>query len=205
MLNIFYVFFVKKSFLQKNVEKEIKINLMQKSSLFFYLKYMALALLFPLVAGLYTLEFFHFGNTFELRHLFIVALLLGLSIGLFIAFRYQYYATNAVEHFQIFASSISLMLILMPLFMSLTNRLFAFEPIRQEQVELFKVEAIISDRFGILVGEEIKPDVYYIFFIRDGELQRVKSDSPVFVDKQKGDMIDIPVLKGLWGYELVVW
>lgn len=177
---------------------------MKKFPFLYYLKYTAIAALFLLLLILYVLEFPYFSNTFEVQKMVIFAMILGAAFGAFLGFRYQYVAKDSLERFQVYTAFIVLSIIFMPLVMSLSNRLLSFQTMRQEQVELFQVEARVSERFGLLKGDAIQANSYYIFFIRNGELKRIKTEQDIFKNNKKGDLIQLPVKKGIWGYEVVI-
>lgn len=177
---------------------------MKKSNVQYYLRYTALAGFFLLLIILYVFEFPYFSNTFEVQKMVIFAMILGAAFGAFLGYRYQYIAKDSVERFQVYTTFVVLSLIFMPLLVSLSNRLLSFQPIRQEQIEVFQVEARLSERFGVLKDDTVQPNSYYIFFIRDGNLERIKTDQVIFANKEKGDMIQLPIKKGLWGYEVVM-
>ena len=53
-------------------------------------------------------------------------------------------------------------------------------------------------------GQEVNPSGYYLFFFRNGELERIDNQHKMSVRPEPGDTILIPVRKGLLGVKWVV-
>ena len=150
---------------------------------------------------LYSLEFTYFNNMFEVRPLLITALMLGIFIGTLLGDRFKKFAKSPLETFQIYTVLMMLSLLMMPLLISLTNRLFSFSSPRMEKVEFVKSEIFMESRFGKLPNQ--KPDGYFSFFIYNGAVHRIKTKINPFSDVEEGDIISIPICKGIWQYEWV--
>ncbi len=156
------------------------------------------------VVVLYVLEFQWFQNYIEARNLVIGALIAGLIIGILLGLFYQKKAKELVDKIQLWVTCLIIPTLLMPLFASLTNRLFAGPP-RPTKVEFWEEKAYVQSRFGQIKGERPAPSGYYVFVVKDGEMVRLESEEPVFPDAQKGDTVEILVKKGLFGVLFVVW
>jgi len=88
-----------------------------------------------------------------------------------------------------------------PLFASLSNRLLARKA-APEKVEFVKLEPFLTAKFE-LKEEGYQPDGYNFFFVRNQAIQHVKITQPLYKDTPRGDLIDIPVRKGLLGFDVL--
>jgi hypothetical protein len=153
---------------------------------------------------LYVLEFQWFQNYFGAKRLVMGALAAGLVLGLAIGFLFRKKADEQGEKMQLWATCITLPLLLMPLLASLTNRLFAQQS-RLTPVEFWEEKAYTMNRYGQLKDQRPDTSGYYVFVVMDGEMIRLESDEPVFPTAQKGDTVLLPVRKGLFGVAFVNW
>ena len=169
-----------------------------------YLKSFFIALGLILLVVLYVFEFPYFSNTLQAKNLIISSAIIGILIGIGLGRYFAKSTKDSLERLQVFVFFIFLSALFMPLFGSLSNRLLSYHPIQSEQVELFKREARYVNRFGAIKGEKIEPTDYFTFIIRSGNLERIKSKRSLFEEKKKGDLVEIAIKKGLWGYELFV-
>ncbi len=69
--------------------------------------------------------------------------------------------------------------------------------------EFIQEEPYGASRFGIIEGQEPTVEGYFIFFVRNGQFERIKSPVPKFPNKEKGDEIQLAIREGFWGYDLV--
>lgn len=175
----------------------MKINLKQR---FLYL--LAVLLLIGLIA-LYVLEFSYFNRTLNFKVLAITSLVLGAALGAFIGWTFARELKDIVERFQIMVFFTVLIALFMPLFASLANRLLPIHGPSQISVEFLGEEAFISDRGGIIGDQELKPSGYYLFFKYRDKVRRIENDEPWFEDKLKGDLVQVPVRKGAFGFTVV--
>lgn len=90
-----------------------------------------------------------------------------------------------------------------PLFGSWLNRL----PSRREPVVIqarFIEEKPYAQRpFGVLEGETVEPDGYYIFVLFEDAIHRFQSPVQRFRNAKKNEMVELPMRKGLLGFRLV--
>lgn len=169
-----------------------------------YLRYGGLGLLFVLLIVVYVFEFKYFDRTLNVKKLVVGSLLFGLTLGLFLGYKYRSSARDLTERFQIYTFFVFICVIFMPLFGNLSNRLLSFAPARVMEVEFVEESAFYASNYGVIKGEKIKASGYYFFFYRDGKLERIKNNKPLFPDKARGDMVPLRVKKGLWGFQLVM-
>lgn len=156
------------------------------------------------VIVLYVLEFQWFQNYFGAKRLVLGALAAGLVVGLVLGFLLRKKADEQVEKMQLWAACITLPIMVMPLLVSLTNRLFAQQPV-PTKVEFWEEKAYTMNRFGQLKGQRPEASGYYVFVVKDGKMVRLESDQPVFPAAQQGDTVELPLRKGLFGVEFVAW
>ena len=168
-----------------------------------YIKAILGALLLFFVITLYALEFSHFSQTFNIKSLIFTALAIGFLIGCVLANTYRKKMVEQVDKMAVIFGSIILSMLIMPLVMSLSNRLLSFNKAVDKKYEFIKEEAFGSSRFGMVEGMNEDVDGYHIFFVRDGIYERIKSDKPLFDDVKKGTSINLPVKRGLFGWEFV--
>ncbi len=157
------------------------------------------------VVVLYVLEFQWFQNYLDLRPMLLGSLVVGILLGIFLGFRFQKSSDDLAEIMQIWSACVILPLFLMPLFASLANRLFAKQAIEQIQVEFWEEKAYIQSRYGILKGEKLDKTGYFVFVVKDGEILRLQSKTPRFPNAKKGDKVNLPLRKGLFGTDFVDW
>jgi uncharacterized membrane protein YjfL (UPF0719 family) len=159
--------------------------------------------LFFLFIFSYVREFDHFNLTIKARSLVIPALIiggtLGLGLGLYLQRRYQ----DAVVRLQIVMACMFGLLIVSPLFASLSNRLLSWKKVKYEEVEFVREQAYYSSRFGAIRGESQMPTGYYLFFYYEGRLIRLSLDNSFFKTTEEGEQILIPVKRGLWGIDFI--
>jgi len=169
-----------------------------------YQKVMLFAFTLFGIIFLYANEFHYFSNTINVSRLVLASVLVGLVIGGYFIYKYVPRFNDPFEK-----AIIILVLILftagtMPLIASLSNRLFSFRQMKMEEVTLFQEEMYGESRFGILEGEGPPVDGFYLFFIRDNHLERIKTSDPNFRGLPKGAKIKIPIKRGLWGFDIVL-
>ncbi|MEL7020606.1 MAG: hypothetical protein AAGK47_03285 [Bacteroidota bacterium] len=169
-----------------------------------YVKYGGLAVFLLVLIVLYVLEFPHFSNTFDMKSLVLWSLLLGAIVGMGIGYGFRKEAADLTERVQLYLFLMVLTMIYAPLVGSLTNRLLSFDTASAEAVEFVETVPFYADRFGILKGEQIRPNAYHTFFYRQGRLSYVRSSTPLFPDAKMGATVEIKTRQGFWGYDCVV-
>jgi len=155
---------------------------------------------FIIMIVLYTNEFSWYNNTFDRNGLVVTALILGVLVGLGIGYRFQKPERETIETFQIYIAAIIISAVLMPLVLSLTNRVLSFRGVMEEQVEFVKNEAFNASRFGKIPQEN--PDGFYAFVIRKDNVIRLHTKQPIYENVEKGTIVSLPIKKGLLGYDI---
>lgn len=151
----------------------------------------------------YVLEIHYIHRTFAVGWLMALSAVVGLAIGGWIAYSLRHTAADLTEKVELFVFCILLGGFFAPLFGSWTNRLLSVHPVEQQAVEFVKQEGYKSDRFGLLEGEEVELDGYYLFFIRKGKVERITTELPLAPGIQPGETLYLPIRKGLWGFEWI--
>lgn len=151
----------------------------------------------------YVFEFRWMENTFEVRKLVWGSVVTGIFLGTLVTWRWQKNVDDSVAKMQLWAACLLLPAMFAPLFGSLANRLLSTRPAQIEEFIFHEEKAFAASPFGFFKGEKIAPDGYYIFFNRNGKLERIESDRPRFEDIERGTTIELPVKKGLFGFEFV--
>lgn len=156
-----------------------------------------------LVAFLYAFEVKYFSNTFEIKSLIIRSLIVGLLVGVSAGFYFSKRFNDGLEKLKIFIFFIVISLLLSPLLGSLSNRILSFSPKQKIEVELQSQEAYLQSRFG-RVKTKNKKDGIFLFFVKDQNIERVKTKEILFPNAKKGDRVNIVIKKGFWGYEYFI-
>jgi hypothetical protein len=163
------------------------------------------------VIGLYIHEFQWFQNYLHPTGMVVGSLLFGALVGLGSGFYFQRRGEELVDRIQIWTVCLVLGVLPMPLLASLANRIFAEQTPTQTQAQFWQSSKhIIKGGVGrpiFILQDPNKQDVvgYFIFLIVDGEMVRVESKTPRFEGVQQGDMVTVPVRKGLLGVDFVQW
>ncbi len=152
---------------------------------------------------LYVLEFPFFSNTFGVKSLVLGSMLVGAMIGYLVAVQFQKKEYDLTERIQLFVFSMVLCAVFAPLFGSLSNRLLGSQIVQMHPFEFVEEVPYAQDRFGFMFDEEVKPDGYAVFFLRKGNPERVKTLESLFSEKERGEQIELPIKRGLWGFEYV--
>ncbi len=167
------------------------------------LKYGLIGLLFIVLVILYVLEFPWFDRTINARTMTFFALAIGIILGLGLGWAYRGQARDKTEKVQLYVFFVFICGLFAPLAASLGNRLLSPYPPRAETVEFIEEKQYFSEPFGLLKGEKPKPDGYLSFFYYEGELRRVKNETPLFSGRNRGEEAQIMMRRGLWGFDIV--
>jgi len=151
-----------------------------------------------LVIILYAIEIRHFDNTLNVQTMVGLSLMLGAVVGLSLGFYLKSYAEESLEIFQIFAVITLLSIVVMPLLVSLTNRLLSFSDVEYLNAEFVDTNAFVSSRFGQLPDQEV--DGYHTFMIIQNQLERMTTEEHPFPEAKEGTLVKVPAKKGLWGF-----
>jgi len=167
------------------------------------IKLLLLFIGFFAVPILYTFEFEHFNRTLHVSTLAMIALLIGAAVGIGLGYRWQKTAEDFVGRIRIYAACIISAMLIMPLLASLSNRLLAFRPAQTIQVEFVEESPRYSSRFGVANDKAATASSCITFFYKESELLRIQTRESYFPNAQRGDMVDLPIKKGLWGFEVI--
>ena len=131
----------------------------------------------------------------------------GVLVGISLGFYFTQKIPDQLEKIKIFLLLIFLVVVVLPLLGSLSNRLLSFQPVVNETVEFVELKAYAESRFG-LTEEDLKngiqPSGYYLFFVRQDKIERITLKKPLFETTKRSEMIQLPIKQGLWGYDVVV-
>jgi hypothetical protein len=169
-------------------------------------EYFRVALILFLFIGLVvmlTLEIKHFSNTFGVKQMLLISIVVGLLLG-FGLWSYFVHKNPDMELLTKFQLCLALLFggsLLMPPLTSFTNRTLSFAEPQQVPVIFYKSEGYYANRYGIL--PHAKPDGYYVFFVKDDQLERIKVRENLFPDAVEGAEVLLPVNQGAWGFDFV--
>jgi len=162
-------------------------------------------LLTLLIVGLivlYVFEFPYINRTLHGGRLVLGALLTGAILGGFLGYRYRHQAADLTEQVQLYLFFMVLTALFMPLFASLSNRLLSWQPVQQVTVEFVEEDSRFVSLYGLTKDEQMRPNRYYLFFYYQGELFRIQTNTPLATGLEQGDALQLPLKKGLWGFEV---
>ena len=169
-----------------------------------YFKGILSAFLIFIVIILYSIEFNYLSNTFNAAKLLLVAFVIGSIAGIYAGSRLKVYGKNSEEKVAYFVIPLLGSILIAPLLVSMTNRLLSFHPVEKETVEFVASQGFGMKRFGVRKDDLMEADGYHLWFLRDGDVVRIKSENQLFAGNVKGDLIQIPVQKGLLGFSFVM-
>jgi hypothetical protein len=153
---------------------------------------------------LYAFELPRFQNTFDARRMTLWSLAVGAVAGLVAGWLGQRKATSTEERIQAFMLLFLPWVVFAPLLCSLTNRWAGQQEARPCTVEFWQLESRISSRGGMLKGEKPEANQFFLYFVRDGQLERIQVPSAGrFRQNQRGDTIELPIRSGFWGYRWI--
>ncbi len=160
-------------------------------------------LLFIGLFVLYAAEFKWLENTFDAGELIWKSIAGGVLVGILTGLFLKKHAEDLVSHIRLWAACLLVPAFFAPLAGSLTNRLLTPHETQLQDFEFWEEKPYASELYGFIEGEKIEPDGYYLFILRNGEIKRFKSKFQRFKGVRRGDIIKMPVKKGLWGFEVV--
>ncbi len=167
------------------------------------IKYLLITLGIVGLIVLYVFEFEWLNRTFHSRSLVFIFLLLGALVGYLLSKKLRKTGKDWVEKLQLTLLIAVPLALFAPLLGSLSNRLLSFRAEQSIPVELVEEKAYFASIFGVLQDEKVKPTGYRSFFYKDQQLLRLQSKTPLFEGAEQGDTVQLPLKKGLWGFEFV--
>lgn len=165
------------------------------------IKTLAFSVLFVALVIIYSFEFHWISNTINVHYLFIAFGLAGIVLGFWLSRKFTKDLKDRLEKIQISLLFIFLITAFSPLFGSLTNRLLSPNTIELQDFTFFEEKP--KGDFYVINKEPQKPEAYFIFAIKDGKMHRIKTGTKRFEHTIRGDKIQLPVKKGLWGLEII--
>jgi uncharacterized membrane protein len=142
-------------------------------------------------------------NTLGVKKLLQYAFLIGLSIGLLVAFLTATDLNGSVDKIRHFLLLIFFFVVFTPMVALKTNKWFANQHSETKVFAFVSQKPVLSKAFGQLKYENIKPTYYLITLEYQGETIRLKSDKPMANNALAGKEVYLQVVKGLWGFEIV--
>ena len=162
----------------------------------------AVTVIFSLIV-LYVVEFKHFSLVLEPKWLLLFSVGFGVMLGVTVGNKFSKDVKETFERFRIYMIFIVLSIFFMPLLINLANRHLDFRTPEMRDVSFENSEAYISEKYGILKGEEVKIAGYKIVVVMDQKVLQLKSKHNPFAKNQRGDIVQIAVHHGLFGLKYV--
>lgn len=177
-------------------------NSKQKYTTLEHLTYGGIALGFVSLIVLMAFEIPYFSRTLDAKQLVYTALGVGFVFGLIWAFLWRGKAKNATEKIQIFSFCILLSMFFAPLFVSMSNRMLSSD-LQKEKITVLDIDKRYTEAYGSIDGKVKQPNLFVVVFERKGEIVNFKSRNPQFVNVQNGNVVEVEILQGTWGFCLV--
>ncbi len=175
-----------------------------------YLIYGGLGLLLLLLVVSYGPEIRYYQRTLQAGKLMGYSVIGGAVLGVLLGFAFRQMLERrqgrrlaALERMQAHIVAFLLCVFFAPLFGSWLNRLPAPRQPQWETFIFFEEQPHASSRYGYLEGEQIEPDGYYLYVIREEKLYRFDLPRPVAKGLAKGSELSLPLRKGLLGFDVL--
>lgn len=166
------------------------------------LKYSIPALILIGLIVMAVFEFKWFQNTLEAKKMAGIFAIIGALIGGAWGHHFAKTTNDSADKLRFYCLFIIPAALLIPVFGSMTNRLLSFNKFEDRKVEFYEQRGFIAG-MGVIKGQSLKADGYFTFVIIDGELQRFKSKKILYPKAKKGDMVDLKMKKGIYGFWVV--
>ena len=163
---------------------------------------LVVAILLGIILG-YVHEVPYFSNTFGILYLFFRFLFVGIAIGGVIGWILIKNAADKSDRVPIMAFSIVAGMAIFPLLGISSNHLLAKNDPLSIKVLFQKEEALRTSRFGVAKNTIVTVDAFYLYFLKDGDLNRIRSKTLSFRNLEAGQEIELPVKQGFWGFIFV--
>ncbi len=169
-----------------------------------------LAILGGIILG-YVHEVPYFSNTFEIKYLFFRCLLLGVAVGGIIGWILSKKADDKSDRAPIILFSLVAGMAIFPLLGISSNHILAKSTTLPEKsgfknsikVLFQKEEPLRTSRFGIAKNTTLTIDAFYLYFAKDGEIDRIRTKTQSFKHLEAGQEIELPIKHGFWGFTFV--
>ncbi len=161
-----------------------------------------LAILGGIILG-YVHEVPYFSNTFEIQYLFFRCLLLGVAVGGIIGWILSKKAADKSDRAPIILFSLVAGMAVFPLLGISSNHVFAKTDPLSIKVIFQKEEPLRTSRIGIVKNTTLTIDAFYLYFAKDGEIDRIRTKTQSFQNVEAGQEIELPLKQGFWGFTFV--
>lgn len=161
-----------------------------------------LAILGGIILG-YIHEVPYFSNTFEIQYLFFRCLLLGVAVGGIIGWMLSKNVTDKSDRAPIILFSLVACMAVFPLLGISSNHLLSKTAPLSIKVLFQKEEPLRTSRFGVAKNTTVTVDAFYLYFAKDGEMDRIRTKTQSFQHIEAGEEIELPIKQGLWGFTFV--
>ncbi len=162
---------------------------------------LGLTLLIGVAAG-FALEIRHLVNTRHFAQLVVIALVLGVIAGFFLARRLANPDSTLDEKVKIYVICMTLTAAILPFVAGWTNRILS--PRKAVSYQFVEQEGVFTFGFGVREKDlSRKADSYIVWLARGGELIRYSSRDPFPEEISPGDSVSVWTRKGFWGYPVL--
>lgn len=158
-------------------------------------------LLFFVTLFLYVYKFNLFSQTIDGGSLTKISLIFASIVGVLLSYVFSKGDDN-MEKFRVYASVLFMCLLSFPLYAHILNHQGDADLIMQKEVTITKNDSFIHTQLEI-PGSKAKPDGYYLYFNLDGKERYLRTDTPIFIDKDENSRVNLPVRKGMLGYQII--
>ncbi len=166
-------------------------------------KLFALAAAFFLFIVVYVLEIAPINRYLQLKTFWLVALGVGIVLAvLLIVSNRRRLPPAGLDRTRIIVGVVAGCIVLTPLLLSLTNRLFSSRQPDTISVEFVSETGRYGSR-GLIEGQQYEPTFYELFFYWEHRLYRVAYQASHYDGTTSGSLLQLPVRRGLWGFDWV--
>lgn len=158
-------------------------------------------LFFFITLFLYVIKFNIFSQTINGGKLSLYAALIAIVVGFLLAHILSKDA-DGYERWRVYAIVIFLCILSFPLYAHLVNKVLAASTTQSTEVEIIKNDSYIHSQMSIPLSK-INSGGYYLHFDFEGKQTYLRTDEPVFPNKDAGSMISLPLKKGGFGFAIL--
>ena len=163
---------------------------------------LVLAVLGGIVFG-YVHEVPYFSNTFDMQFLFFRALGVGALIGALLGWYFSKNVADKSDRVPVFMLCLVTCMAILPLKASFINHFMAKNDPLSTKVVFQEEKALRTTRIGVVKGAKVTVDAFYVSFIRNGKLDRIRTQNASFKGIEKGQEIELSIKKGFLGFDFV--
>ena len=168
-----------------------------------FLKSIIVVVILAVIILGYVREVPYFSNTFGIWYLFFRSLFIGIFVGGIVGWILSKKTTDKSDILPIFAFSIVAGMAIFPLIGISSNHFFAKNDPLSIKVLFQKEEPLRTSRFGVAKNTTVAVDAFYLYFAKDGEMNRIRSKTQSFRNLEAGTEIELPTKQGFWGFSFV--